>query len=113
MRGITTVCAILMVIGSGTALAWRNPLQCGWHSSYFDYVEAQRALRSGHGIATPEAARRRMEEVGFSEITGLYQDGVGVWHAFGAKQGLRQAVALNPNGNMAVGYRNIFMDCHG
>jgi hypothetical protein len=111
MRGIGIAVAILLTAGSGTALAWKNPLQCGWRSSYYDYVQAQRALASGHGIATPAAAIQRLEAEGFSQITGLYQDGVGVWHAWAAKQGLRQAVALNPNGNIAVGYRNIFMGC--
>lgn len=111
MRKIAAAFVILTAVGSGTALAWKDPLQCGFQSSYLDYVEAQRALRSGHGIATQAAAMQRMEAVGFSDITGLYQDGVGVWHAFGNKQGLRQAIALNPNGNMAVGYRNIFRSC--
>ncbi len=105
------VFAVLTAVGSGTAWAGRNPLNCEWHSSYLDYVEAHRALASGHGIATPAAAVRRMEAEGFSQITGLFQDGVGVWHAEGTKQGLRQAIALNPNGNMAVGYRNIYMSC--
>ena len=111
MRVIGVAVALLLTVGGGTALAWRNPLQCGWHSSYYDYVQAQRALASGHGIATPAAATQRMEAEGFSQITGLYQDGVGVWHAWAVKQGLRQAIALNPNGNMAVGYRNVFMGC--
>jgi hypothetical protein len=114
MLRIAAGCALLTLIGSGPALAGRYPLNCGWHSSYLDYVEAHRALASGHGIATPEAATKRMESEGFSHVTGLYQDGVGVWHAWGVKQGTRQAIALNPNGNMAVGYRNIYIDaCRG
>ncbi len=113
MRRVALAVAILSTVGSGTALAGRDPLRCGWHSSYRDYVEAQRALASGHAIATPAAATGRMEADGFSQLTGLYQDGVGVWHAWGIKQGMRQAIALNPNGNMAVGYRNIYMDCRG
>lgn len=113
MRGIAAAFAVLITINSGTALAGRNPLHCGWHSSYLDYVEAQRALATGHAIATPAAATKRMEAEGFSHIIGLYQDGVGVWHAWGEKEGTRQAIALNPNGNMAVGYRNIYMDCRG
>ena len=111
MRRVGVALALLVAAGCGTALAGRNPLQCEWHSSYSDYVQAQRALKSGHGIATPAAAVQRMEAEGFSQITGLYQDGVGVWHAWGVKQGVRQAIALNPNGNMAVGYRNIYPGC--
>jgi hypothetical protein len=113
VRRIAMAVAILTTIGNATALAGRDPLHCGWHSSYLDYVEAQRALATGHAISTPAAAAKRMEAEGFSHIAGLFQDGVGVWHAVGTKQGMRQAIALNPNGNMAVGYRNIYMDCRG
>ncbi len=119
MRKIAAAVALLTTIGSGTALAGRttlggrNPLDCGWHSSYLAYVEAQRALATGHAISTPAAATKRFEAEGFSNVTGLYRDGVGVWHAVGTKQGTRQSIALNPNGNMAVGYRNIYRDCQG
>jgi hypothetical protein len=113
MRGIAAAVVILTTIGGGTALAGRNNLlSCGgWHSSYGDYVEARRALATGHAISTAAAATKRLEAEGFSSIAGLFQDGAGVWHAEGIKEGTRQAIALNPNGNMAVGYRNIYREC--
>lgn len=56
----------------------------------------------GANSFTEAQAKERMEEAGYSEVSGLMLDGNGIWQAKGMKDGKSVAVTLDYQGNIVA-----------
>ena len=54
----------------------------------------------GANSYTEGEARRRIEEKGFGQVTGLKKDDKGIWRGTAMKDGKSMAVALDYQGNI-------------
>lgn len=60
------------------------------------------APAKGENSFTEEQARSRIEEAGFSNVTGLTLDNDGVWRAEGQKDGTAVTIKMDYQGNITV-----------
>ena len=59
----------------------------------------------GANSFTENQARARIEQLGYTNVTGLAKDSDGIWRGTGMKDGQSQNVAIDFRGNIVVGQK--------
>ncbi len=65
-----------------------------------DAAKTTAAPVSGANSFTESEARKRLEDHGYSQVTGLMKDTKSIWHAKATKAGRSTAVTLDYQGNI-------------
>lgn len=102
MSRLPLLLATLLVLGSGPASAQSQPAQSGPGNNAVNSSDQKNsnAPVAGRNSFTEGQAKSRIEEAGYSNVSGLQKDNDGVWRGKADKGGTKTDVSIDFQGNV-------------
>lgn len=102
MSRITLLAATLLLLASAPAGAQSQPAQSGPGNNAINSSDKNNANApvAGRNSFTEGQAKSRIEEAGYSNVSGLQKDNQGVWRGKADKAGTKTDVSVDFQGNV-------------
>lgn len=102
MSRLTVLAAALLTLGSVSAGAQSQPAQSGPGNNAVNSADQNNsnAPVAGRNSFTEGQAKSRIEDAGYSNVSGLQKDNEGVWRGKADKAGTKADVSVDFQGNV-------------
>ena len=87
---------VLAAIASGTAAAQTAAGRPG------DDPLAVKPVTAASETSSSDVIRSKIERIGYSDVTGLSRDSLGIWHAHAIRDNQPVAIAVDKGGRMTI-----------